>query len=65
MSTQRRPDFYRAVLPAGDMSASVHFWSTLLELEIDLIAPTRQYLHTAGAILALVEGERDGDEEEG
>ena len=29
MSTQRPPDLYRAVLPAGDMSASVHFWSTL------------------------------------
>jgi predicted enzyme related to lactoylglutathione lyase len=54
------PNLFRAVLPASDMDASDRFWSTLLELPIDPIDPTRHYLHTAGAILALVDPREHG-----
>ena len=49
------PSLYRVVLPAPDMDRSDAFWSHLLQLETDALFPTRRYLKTAGAILALVD----------
>jgi catechol 2,3-dioxygenase-like lactoylglutathione lyase family enzyme len=53
-------DLYRIVLPTNDMDGAAHFWSQLLELKVDALFPTRQYLHTAGAILALVDPAEHG-----
>ncbi len=42
------------------MDRADRFWSALLELEIDAVAPTRHYLHCAGTILALVDPSEHG-----
>ena len=51
---------YRFVLPVEDMASAARFWSELLELPVDALFPSRQYLHTAGAILALVDPAEHG-----
>jgi catechol 2,3-dioxygenase-like lactoylglutathione lyase family enzyme len=49
-------------VPSDELEAADAFWSTLLELEIDPVVETRHYLHTAGAILALVDPKEHGRE---
>ena len=46
---------YRVILPVDDMDRADAFWSALLELPVDPVVPNRHYLHTEGAILALVD----------
>jgi catechol 2,3-dioxygenase-like lactoylglutathione lyase family enzyme len=48
------------ILPVADMAQADAFWSRLLELEIDPVDETRHYLHTGGAILALVDPREHG-----
>jgi catechol 2,3-dioxygenase-like lactoylglutathione lyase family enzyme len=51
---------YRVIVPSDDLEVADAFWSTLLQLEVDPVVPTRHYLHTAGAILALVDPREHG-----
>jgi catechol 2,3-dioxygenase-like lactoylglutathione lyase family enzyme len=51
---------YRVVVPSDDLDVADAFWSTLLELEVDPVVETRHYLHTGGAILALVDPKEHG-----
>jgi catechol 2,3-dioxygenase-like lactoylglutathione lyase family enzyme len=48
-------NLYRAILPVDDMARADEFWGRLLALRVDPVVPTRHYLHTGGAILALVD----------
>jgi catechol 2,3-dioxygenase-like lactoylglutathione lyase family enzyme len=54
------PHLYRTILPADDLAAADRFWSHVLELQVDVVVPTRHYLHTGGAILALVDPREHG-----
>ncbi len=55
------PNLYRVILPVADMAQADAFWSRLLELEIDRVVESfRHYLHTGGAILALVDPREHG-----
>ena len=56
------PNLYRVILPVNDMAKADAFWSKLLDLEVEAIGETRHYLHTAGAILALVDPMEHGRE---
>jgi catechol 2,3-dioxygenase-like lactoylglutathione lyase family enzyme len=47
-------NLFRVILPVADMRRADAFWSRMLGLAIDPVVPTRHYLRTAGAILALV-----------
>lgn len=49
------PALFRAVLPVADLARADAFWSRLLELDPDRAVPGRHYLHTAGAIVVLVD----------
>jgi catechol 2,3-dioxygenase-like lactoylglutathione lyase family enzyme len=49
------PSLFRAVLPVADLTRADSFWSRLLDLEPDRGVAGRHYLHTAGAILVLVD----------
>ncbi len=53
-------NLYRVIVPVCDMDRADAFWSGLLQLELDPVAPTRHYLHTGGAILALVDPREHG-----
>ena len=48
-------NLYRVIFPVDDIRVADAFWSKLLQLEIDEVTPGRHYLHTGGAILALVD----------
>lgn len=56
------PNLYRLVLPVADMASADAFWSRLLGLDVDPVVATRHYLHTGGAILALVDPREHGRE---
>jgi catechol 2,3-dioxygenase-like lactoylglutathione lyase family enzyme len=47
-------NLFRVILPVSDMKRADAFWSRMLGLGVDPVVPTRHYLQTAGAILALV-----------
>jgi catechol 2,3-dioxygenase-like lactoylglutathione lyase family enzyme len=53
---------FRVVLPTHDMGRSDAFWSDLLEIPVDPVAPTRHYFPTGGAILAIVDPREHGHE---
>ena len=53
-------DLFRVILPVETMDEADAFWSRILDLEIDAVVPGRHYLHTGGAILALVDPSEHG-----
>ena len=53
-------NLYRVMLPVDDMDTADTFWSELLGLAVDVVVPTRHYLPTAGAILAIVDPREHG-----
>ncbi len=54
------PLLYRVALRVDDLARADRFWSELLQLPVDPVVPTRHDLHTAGAILALVDPSQHG-----
>jgi predicted enzyme related to lactoylglutathione lyase len=53
-------ELFRVILPVDDMGRADAFWSRMLDLTVDPVVSTRHYLHTAGAILALVDPREHG-----
>jgi predicted enzyme related to lactoylglutathione lyase len=49
------PQIFRVVVPINDAAAADAFWSTILDLGVDATVPTRHYIRTGGAIIALVD----------
>lgn len=49
---------FRVIVPVPDMEQAVTFYSRLLGMTGESVAPTRYYFHCGGTILALVEPAR-------
>lgn len=53
---------YRIILPVSDIEQAQIFYARLLDMSGERISPGRHYFNCGGAILALFDPQKDGDD---